>query len=197
MRLNQRLDQNSHRGSSRRQAVRLHVAASARGPQRRPAGAYCGEEFGLVAQAQEALELPGETRVFAVLDERRGANDAERRRRSLRAPGVDERLEDRRRDRPLIEREPDLNRQPEAGGKILPSHKRALRRRRRDGGADDDTRPPSARTRPASAGQRCARRARLAALPPTSSVRTAAGSFSGMMKSDIDVRNRRYLTWSP
>ena len=154
LRLNQRLDQNGHRGSRRRQAVRLHVAAGARGPQRGPAGAYRGEEFGLVAQAQKALELPGETCVLAVLDERRGANGAERRRRALRPPGVDERLDDRRRDRPLIEREPDLHRQPEAGRKVRRSHRREPRLRRQDGAADDDTRPPSARTRPASASRR-------------------------------------------
>ncbi len=118
VRLNQRLDQNRHRGSGRRQAVRLHVAARARGPQGRPAGAYRGEEFGLVAQAQKALELPGETRILAVLDERRGADGDEGRLRALRPPRVDERLDDRRRDRPLIEREPDLHRQPEAGRKV-------------------------------------------------------------------------------
>ncbi len=113
--LDQRLDQDGHRSSGRRKPMRLHVAACVRGPQRRPAGAHRGEEFGLVAQAKEALELAGETRARAVLDERGGAHDAERGRRALGPPGVDERLEDGRRDRSLMEREPDPDRQPEAG----------------------------------------------------------------------------------
>ena len=113
--LDQRLNQNGHSGSGRRQAVSIHVAAGARGPQRGPAGTHRGEEFGLVAQAKKALELAGKTRVFAVLDEGGGAYRAQRSCRALSAPGGEERLEDRRRDSALIEREPDSDRHPHLG----------------------------------------------------------------------------------
>ena len=77
-RRDQRLDQHAHRGVGRRQLVIVHVAARVRGPQRRPAGAHRGEEFGFVGEPEEAFELAGEIGALAVLDQRRGAHHAER-----------------------------------------------------------------------------------------------------------------------
>ncbi len=108
-----RLDQHRHRGSGRIESVVVHVAACIGGPQRRPAGAHRGEKLSLVDDAEEAFELAGEVGAGAILDQRRGADrTALPARRALRAPGVDQRSENLRRDRLLIELEPDLDREP-------------------------------------------------------------------------------------
>ena len=132
-RRHQRLDQHPHRGVGRRQAVIVHVAARMRGPQRRPAGAHGGEEFGFVGEAEEALELAGEIGALAVLDQRRGAHRTGRAvSRALRAPGGEQRLEDLRRDRLFVERQPDLHRQPALRPAGRPRCRRAANRRCRD-----------------------------------------------------------------
>ena len=76
----------------------FHVAARIGGPQRRPAGAHGGEEFGFVAEAEEALELAGEIGAGAILDQRRGTHRAGLiALRTLRAPGGEQRFENLRR----------------------------------------------------------------------------------------------------
>ena len=117
-RRNKRLDEHAHRGVGRREAVIFHVAARMRRPQRRPAGAHGGEEFGFVGQAEEAFELPGEVGALAILDQRRGAHHTERRDLALLAPGGKQRLENFRRDRLFVEREPDLDRDAARGRHI-------------------------------------------------------------------------------
>ncbi len=112
-RRDQRLDQHRHRGVGRIEPVVVHVAARIGGPQRRPAGAHRGEKLGFVGDAEEALELAGEIGAGAILDQRRGADRAGLpARRALRAPGGEQRCENLRRDRLLIELEPDLDREP-------------------------------------------------------------------------------------
>ncbi len=109
-RLDQRLDQHRHRGVAGAESVIFHVAAGVGGPQRGPACPHRGHERGLVGDAEEAFELAGEVRALAILDERRGAH-----RKGLRAarprgvPGVEESAQDFRRDRLLVECEPDLD----------------------------------------------------------------------------------------
>ena len=139
-RRDQRLDQHAHRRVGRRQIMILHVAARMRGPQRRPAGAHRGEEFGFVGEAEEALELAGEIGAFAVLDQRRGAHRAERRVGALRAPGREQRLEDFGRDRLFVERQPDLHRQLARGRQIGLVVLAQPNPRCRDGAPDDDRR---------------------------------------------------------
>ena len=91
----------------------LHVAAGVGGPQRRPAGAHGGEERGLLVDAEEALELAGEIRALAVLDQRGGAHRARRSALgALRLPGREQRLKNVRRNRLLVEAEADFDRQP-------------------------------------------------------------------------------------
>src|SRR5206468_2053534 len=68
-RVDERLDEHRHRGVGRREAVIVHVAARVRGPQRGPACAHRGQERRLVRDAEKALELSGEVRALAVLDE--------------------------------------------------------------------------------------------------------------------------------
>ncbi len=93
----------------------VHVAARMRCPQRRPAGAHRGEKFGFVGQAEEAFELTGEVGALAILDQRRGTHHAERCRLALLAPGRKQGLENFRRDRLFVEREPDLDRDAARG----------------------------------------------------------------------------------
>src|SRR5262249_60885556 len=70
-----------------------------------------GEECRLVGDTQDALKLTREVRPLAILDQR---GRTHRRRRAagaaLRAPGREQRLEDLRRERLLVEAEPDLDR---------------------------------------------------------------------------------------
>ena len=139
---NQRLDQHGHRGVGRRQTVILHVAPRMRGPQRRPAGAHRGQKFGFVGKPEEALELPGEIRALAILDQRRGTHHAERTVGALRAPGGEQRRENLRRDRLLIKRESYLHRQFARGRKIRRVELPHQKLRRRDGAADGDRPPP-------------------------------------------------------
>jgi hypothetical protein len=59
----QRLHQHRHRGVGGIEIVLRHRAARIGGPQRRPAGAQRGEEFGVVGDAEKAFELAGEARI--------------------------------------------------------------------------------------------------------------------------------------
>ncbi len=112
---NQRLDQHAHRGVGRRQFMIFHVAAGVRGPQRRPAGAHRGQEFGLNAEPQKTFELAGEIRTLAVLEQRRGTHHTEGTGCTLRAPGRQQGFENFRRNRLLVERQPDRDREPARG----------------------------------------------------------------------------------
>ncbi len=68
---NERLDEERHRSVGWIQTVGRHVAKRPRRPKRGPAGAYRGEKVFLAFQPEVALELAGETRSGAILDERR------------------------------------------------------------------------------------------------------------------------------
>jgi hypothetical protein len=108
---NKRLDQHGHRRVARIEAMVCHVAARVGGPQRRPAGAYRSEEICLVVEPEKALELSGEGGAGPVLDERRGSDNPEAL-PDQRAPGMEQRLEDRGNDRALIKLEPEFDRDP-------------------------------------------------------------------------------------
>ena len=58
---NERLHQHRHRGVGRMEIVLSHRTARIRGPERRPAGAQRGKEFGVLSHAEEAFKLSGET----------------------------------------------------------------------------------------------------------------------------------------
>ena len=105
----ERLHQHRHRGAGGIEPVLRHRSPRGCGPQRRPAGAQAGEEFAVVAHAEKALELAGEIRFRAILDQRRGAH----RRRLVRRPPRRENVgEQVRREIALIEFQPDLDREP-------------------------------------------------------------------------------------
>jgi hypothetical protein len=76
-----------------------HRAARGRGPQRRPAGAQCGHEFGFGIDAEETFELAGKIAIGAILNQSRRAH---RGRLSLRAPCGDDFVIELRRQRFLI-----------------------------------------------------------------------------------------------
>jgi len=81
------------------------------GPKRRPAGPHRGEKLGLRGESEEALELAGKVGVGAVLDQRRGTHHAGLAAGALATPSRQQRLRYLGRDRPLVEREPDLDRE--------------------------------------------------------------------------------------
>ena len=187
LRGDQRLDQHRHRGVGRIEAVVLHVAPRIGGPQRGPAGAHRGEEIGFAVEAEEALELPGEIGAGAILDQRRRAHHPERALLALRPPCGQQRLEDLRRDRRLIELEPDLHRDAaclrraqlcEAADQRIETEPLAL--------------PPVGGRRQAEAARRrqagARKRARFAAFGPTRSGSAASGAVSGMMKLSVKMQ---------
>ena len=110
--LHQRLDQHGHGRVRGGKPVVVHVAAGIGGPQRGPARAHGGEERGFVVDAEKALELAGEIGALAILDQGGRAHRARTPARfALRPPCGEQRREDFRRDRRLVEAEPDLDRQ--------------------------------------------------------------------------------------
>ena len=103
----------------------FHVAARLTGPQRGPARPHGGQQGGLIGNAEKALELPGEARAFAILDQRRGTNSARRLSiGALRVPRSKQRRGNIVRYRLLIKGKPDVHRQAaslgHAGGSEVP-----------------------------------------------------------------------------
>src|SRR5262245_50519770 len=108
----QRLNENAHRGVGRRKAVIVHVTARLRGPQRRPARPHRREKLGFIGKTEKALELAREIGAGAILDQRRGAHDPKRGGLALPAPGSQQRIENLGCDVALVERKPNLDRNP-------------------------------------------------------------------------------------
>ena len=79
-RAHERLNEHRHRRVRRVQIVRRHVAQRPRRPERGPAGADRGQEFGFELEAQVAFELPREAGSETILDEGRGTHGGRARR---------------------------------------------------------------------------------------------------------------------
>src|SRR5262245_780857 len=96
----------------------VHVTAGVRGPCGPPKRAHGRQDFPFGAKTKITFELAGKVGALAVLDQRRGPHDTQRRLLTLLAPGGEKRRKNFRRDRALIKRKPDLDRDAARGREI-------------------------------------------------------------------------------